>query len=101
MLRLHFLQHWFNLSDPAAEEVDDLLSRVGSLIYGPLGRTEIARFDIPVPEGRHDIQARKRLRARLSLGIDLLIFGRLGALGLTCSRRSTAAHPWRLLIVIY
>ena len=33
MLRLHFLQHWFNLSDPAAEEA---LYEVG--IHAPVRR---------------------------------------------------------------
>ena len=36
MLRLHFLQHWFNLSDPAAEEV----------LYGSLSMRQFVGIDL-------------------------------------------------------
>jgi transposase, IS5 family len=43
MLRLHFLQHWFNLSDPAAEET----------LYDSLSMREFVGIDLgrePVPD---------------------------------------------------
>ena len=59
MLRLHLLQHWFNLSDPAAEEA----------LYDPLSMRRFVGIDLgrePVPDettilnfchllGRHDL----------------------------------------------
>lgn len=63
MLRIHFLQHWFELPDPSAEE----------LLYGSRAMRQFADIDLgkePVPD-ETTIGQLRRLMERHNLGGEL------------------------------
>ena len=52
MLRIHFLQHWFNLSDPAAEEsLYDSLAMRRFVGIAPRTPSILCRADASLPSG--------------------------------------------------
>ena len=65
MLRIHFLQHWFNLSDPAMEEA----------LYDSLALQRFVRLDLgrePAPDETTICKFRHLLEAR-NLGDRLFV----------------------------
>ncbi len=80
MLRIYFLQHWFNLSDPAAEEALYDSRAMRAFVGIDLGR-EGAPDETTICKFRHRLEAH-------SLGeqIFALVNAHFGALGLTLSR---------------
>ena len=80
MLRVYFLQQWFNLSDPAVEEALYDSRAMRACVGVDLGR-EGAPDETTVCKFRHRLEAH-----RLGEGIFALVQGRLHACGLAVSR---------------
>src|ERR1700709_1514650 len=87
MLRLHFLQHWYNLSDPAAEEA----------VYDSLSLRRFVGIDLgrePVPDETTILNFRHLLE-RHNLGKPLFeeIRHRHSRGSLEVAGRTTTEHP--------